>query len=80
MSLDPSSRKRMPRFGRCFGIGLVAVCLGLSGCESWNVRGDGFADDDASRTIRQFRPTDSDVHFWGFTNKAREIEQDFGAH
>lgn len=68
----------MPRSGRCFGIGLFAMCLGLSGCASWNMRGDGF-NDDSGRAIRQLRPTDNDVHFWGFTNKAREIEQDFGA-
>ena len=78
MSLHTSSRKRMPRIGRCLGIGLVAVCLGLSGCNSWNLRGNGF-NDDSGRSLQQFRPNDNDVRFWGFTNKAREIEQDFGA-
>jgi hypothetical protein len=73
-----SSRKRMPRIGRYFGIGLFAVCLGLPGCTTWNMRGDGF-NDDSSRVLRQCRPADNDVRFWGFTNKAREIEQDFGA-
>jgi hypothetical protein len=69
----------MRRIGRCFGIGLFAVCLGLPGCASWNMRGDGFTDD-SGRELRKFRPTDNDVRFWGFTNKAREIEQDFGGH
>lgn len=79
MSQQTSNRKRTPRIGRCLGIGLVAVCLGLTGCNSWNLRGDGF-NDDSGRAIRPYRPTDNDIRFFGFSNKAREIEQDFGAH
>jgi hypothetical protein len=38
-------------------------------------RGEGF-NDDTGRTLRQSRPNETDTRFWGFSNKAREIEQD----
>jgi len=54
--------------------------LGLSGCNSWsNLRGEGF-NDGTGPVVRQYRQPDGDTRFWGFSNKAREIEQDFGAH
>jgi hypothetical protein len=65
---------------RRLGLGLVAACLGLPGCASWdNLRGEGF-NDSSSQTMRQYRQTDPDTNFWGFSNKARDIEKDFGAH
>lgn len=80
MSRHTSHRKRMARITRCFGVGLVVACLGVSGCNSWdNLRGEGFTDG-TGRSLRQYRQPDSDTQFWGFSNKAREIEQDFGAH
>jgi hypothetical protein len=57
---------------------LVAVSLGLSGCCNWNLRGEKFNDETGTQ-LRQMRKPDNDVRFWGFSNKAREIEQDFGA-
>jgi hypothetical protein len=70
----------MSRIARYFGVGLVAACLGVPGCASWDtLRGEGF-NDSSSRTLRQYRQPDKETQFWGFSNKAREIEQDFGAH
>lgn len=71
----------MPRITRYLVIGLVGACLGMSGCTSWDkkLRGDGFGDG-TGRAMQQYRQPDAETHFWGFSNKAREIEQNFGAH
>jgi hypothetical protein len=64
----------------CFG-GLAAglLCLVASGCSRWALRGESFPDDSMSATIRQSRPPANNAEFWGFSNKARQIEADCGA-
>jgi hypothetical protein len=64
----------------CLG-GLVAalLCVGTSGCASWNLRGDGWQDDSLSSTVRQSRPPANKSDFWSFSNKARQIEADCGS-
>jgi len=57
----------------------MATCLGLPGCSSWNLRGDGFDDTETSNELRRYRKPDKDVEFWGFSNKARDIERSLGA-
>jgi len=69
---------RNSRFVCLSGLAVALVCLGLSGCSSWNLRGAGFKDDSMSATVRQARPPTGNTEFWGFSNKARQIEQDCG--
>jgi hypothetical protein len=67
---------RLALFG---GLAAAAVCLGSSGCASWNLRGDGWQDDSLSSSIRQARPPEKESEFWSFSNKARQIEADCGS-
>jgi hypothetical protein len=57
----------------------LAVCLGISGCAALNVRGEPFVADDTFDWGSRVRPPDNQIDFFGFSNKARQIEQDFGA-
>jgi hypothetical protein len=80
MSPHTSNLTTMLRITRWLGLGLVAACLGLSGCNSLeSLRGEGFKDS-SSEQVRRFRESDGDTQFLGFSNKAREIERDLGAH
>jgi hypothetical protein len=54
------------------------LLLGLSGCSSWNLRGDNFPDDSMTSTVRKTRQPANKSEFWGFSNKARQIEEDCG--
>jgi hypothetical protein len=69
------TKSRLVRLG---GLAMVLVSLGLSGCASWNMRGDRFADNDLADTARSARPKGENTEFWGFSNKARQIEEDCG--
>jgi hypothetical protein len=60
------------------GLAAALMILGLSGCSSWNLRGDPFADNSMSSSVRQARPPMKNAEFWGFSNKARQIEEDCG--
>jgi hypothetical protein len=52
--------------------------LSLSGCAQMDLRGDHFRDDDLSATARQSRPQQAPNEAWGVSNKALQIEKDFG--
>jgi hypothetical protein len=43
-----------------------------------DLRGDHFRDDDLSATARQSRPQQAPNEAWGVSNKALQIEKDFG--
>lgn len=60
------------------GLAAALMILGLSGCVNWNLRGDPFVDNSMSTAVRQARPPTNNTEFWGFSNKARQIEQDCG--
>jgi len=68
-----------------FGLGLVGLlaaasfCLGLPGCTSLDLRGDGFQDNGLSSFCQKYRPADDSIEPWAFSNKAQQIERDFGA-
>jgi hypothetical protein len=80
MSPHTSNQTTMLCITRWLGLGLVAACLGLPGCNSLeSLRGEGFKDP-SSEQVRRFRGTDGDTPFMGFSNKARDIERDLGAH
>jgi len=65
-----------PRF-RPWSLAALVMCAAMSGCCSWNLRGEGQATD--ANTCRQYRAPDKDVSIWGFSNKARDIEKNLGA-
>jgi hypothetical protein len=52
--------------------------LSLTGCTSMNLRGDPFHDDSLSGAARQLRPRETNSEPWGVSNKALQIERDFG--
>jgi len=68
----------MSRKARWFVAAVAALGLGLSGCARLNLRGDSFKDDELSTTCRQMRPKETQSAPWGFSNKALQIEKDFG--
>ena len=61
----------------------MVLCAALAGCtqtKNLDLRGDGFEDKSMGETVRQARPQDKNLEYWSFSNKARQIERDFGAH
>jgi hypothetical protein len=65
---------------RYAGIGLLTAGMILcctAGCSSWNLRGDGFSDKSGANSIREARSGGKTPEFWGFSNKAKEINDDF---
>lgn len=58
---------------------LVVVVMVLSGCAQQNLRGDGFAKDETFDMPGRVRPSGENVDLFGFSNKARQIERNFGA-
>jgi len=55
---------------------IVGLCL--AGCTSMNMRGDEFQHDPALELGRQMRVPDRQGEFFGFSNKARQIEGNVG--
>ena len=55
----------------------------LSGCAGWNVRDEGFRDNDLSQSVRKARPEkasqDKDINYWSFDERGRQIERDLHA-
>jgi hypothetical protein len=77
MTYDQSKKSWKIRWA---GFGILAVVLlawGGAGCSRWNLRGEGFEDQSMSNSIRQTRKGGHTPEFWGFSNKAREINDDF---
>lgn len=67
------------QLGRLGRLALVIVCLGMAGCcNSWNLRGDGFPDDELAHVPQQVRPKEPTGVPYGFSNKARQIESNLG--
>jgi hypothetical protein len=58
---------------------LTSACLFLGGCNSFALRGDSFPRDETFQWSGRVRPPDSEIDCSGFSNKARQIEQDLGA-
>ncbi len=68
----------MSRKAQWYVAAAAALGLGLSGCAHLDLRGTSFKDDDLSGTFRQIRPKESQSAPWGVSNKALQIEKDFG--
>ena len=58
------------------GISLI-VLLGALGCSSnyYNLRGEGYGEDSLGAPAREARSTTSDIEYWGYNEKARQIER-----
>lgn len=61
----------------CWAIAML-FCLILAGCTNVDPRGPNFRDDDAAKTFQQLRSTERSGSSFGFSNKAKQIEEDFG--
>lgn len=61
-------------------IAALAAALGatLLGCAPIDLRGDPFREDELSATVRRARPLQAPNEAWGVSNKALQIEKDFG--
>ncbi len=58
---------------------VVMACVCVGGCAAPNFRGDGFRnEDEAFQWLGRQRTRDYDSEAFGFSNKARDIESDFG--
>jgi hypothetical protein len=78
MSCSDWSSSKKSRIGRFVMAAVAISALSLTGCTSMDLRGEPFHDDSLSGTARQLRPRETNSEPWGVSNKARQIEQDFG--
>ena len=77
-SLTGRSTARAGRW--ILAVALLAPAWAASpGCSSLDLRGDSFAKDEAFDWSGRLRQPDEQVELFGFSNKARQIERDFGA-
>ena len=63
------------RFGRRCSAVVLAACLALPGCTSLDTGSDELTDGQISDLLGPVRPLESDLEFFGVSNKAREIEK-----
>jgi hypothetical protein len=68
----------MSRKAQWFVAAVAVLGLGLSGCAPIDLRGDSFREDELSATCQRLRPKESQSVPWGVSNKALQIEKDFG--
>jgi hypothetical protein len=59
-------------------IALALLGLSMSGCARLDLRGPKVKDDELSTMARSFRPKDPSTESWAASNKAAQIESDFG--
>jgi hypothetical protein len=74
-----TNRKRPILLWLVVGSIFMSAGLAAGGCNHLNLRGEPFAHDETFRWSGNIRPADSSIECVGFSNKARQIEQDFGA-
>jgi hypothetical protein len=78
--LTTNHGRGLPSGFRIWAAAFVCLaCLGFVGCAGFNARGDGFPKDETFDSVGKARPVDQTVDSFGFSNKARQIERDFGA-
>ncbi len=58
------------------------LALGVSGCNCWDMRGEGYPDDDISTSARNARSVEAGnegnaENSWFFNEKARQIDRNF---
>ena len=80
MGTFTSAACKLLRVGLCCPALLLAACLGPSGCCSTPpATPDRSAQDDTATYCRKYRKPDAEIHMLGVSNKAQDIERDFGA-
>jgi hypothetical protein len=57
----------------------AVLAFGLSGCAGWNVKDDGFTENDLSQSARKARTPEKDLDYWSITTKGQQIERDLHA-
>ncbi len=73
-----STQKKKRPLGRwCWGL-VASLCLVLPGCASYHLRGPNFSENELSGTAKQLYADQRNGAAFGFSNKARQIEEDFG--
>ena len=65
--------------GLAVGSILMPVGLVTGGCNQPGIRGNAFPHDETFQWSGTVRPPDNDIECFGFSNKARKIEQNLGA-
>ena len=78
MSPSTCSFFGMSRLGQCFCALAAVACLLLSGCASWNLRGESYPEGEMSQMVQQLRPPDGEGDSFAFSNKARQIDRNLG--
>lgn len=58
---------------------LIGICLAPCGCTTFDLRGETFPHDDTFDVARRVRHDSRQSEFFGFSNKARRIEENLGA-
>ncbi len=57
---------------------VLLLVAGTAGCQSWNLRGEGFAEDEFSSMPKRLRPFEPGSEAFGVSNKALQIERNLG--
>ncbi|HOM17708.1 MAG TPA: hypothetical protein PLQ00_10285 [Thermoguttaceae bacterium] len=61
-------------------LAMVWFLLVLGGCSGWNLRGEGFSENELSEFCRQYRKTDPGTGPAAVSTKAQQIEESLGVH
>jgi len=70
---------RKIRMGRWCCLVTLGLCLaGLSGCARMDIRGEPFPQDDLATWPGTLRQGGVEPEYFGFSNKARRIEENLG--
>ena len=65
----------------CLAAGAILALAGFvaGGCNSLDLRGEPFPRDEAFQWAGRCRQPDSEIEYFGFSNRAMQIERSFGA-
>jgi hypothetical protein len=80
MTMPESTGHSLMRLGQACLVA-AALIFGLSGCAGWNLRGDGFPNNELSDSVRKARPKGSTnkIQYGSLSEKGRQIERDLNA-
>lgn len=84
----PSSISKKAKLCETLGLAVRQVRRGfffllvglLVGCSGWNLRGEGFAENELSEFCGQYRRADLGTGPAGVSTKAQQIERSLGVH
>lgn len=64
--------------GRWSCLLVVLFAVSVPGCQSWNLRGETFPEDEFSGMPKHLRPFEPGSEAFGVSNKALQIERNLG--